>query len=160
MRLCQRLCEHTSSSCVRENTAGQMFVFAPDTSCLPRDERSKKFVPEEIKGAHAARRIVIQRRQKGQNLLWKKKRSRPEQIGHSTFLSSALAAVQPALWRPAIYLSHSLAHNAVLKLRTIYNIYAHLRAKSKWARSQGKCRSRASRGCTPAAYLIGRVRAL
>lgn len=50
MRLCQRLCEHTTS-CVRENTAGQMFVFAPDTSCLPRDERSKKFVPEEIKGA-------------------------------------------------------------------------------------------------------------
>lgn len=46
------------------------------TRVVCRDERSKKFAPEEIKGAQRRRRIVIQRRQKGQNLLWKKKRAR------------------------------------------------------------------------------------
>jgi hypothetical protein len=99
------------------------------TRVVCRDERSKKFAPEEIKGAQR-RRIVIQRRQKGQNLLWKKKRARSrEQIGHSTFLSSALASVQLGTYICAFSWA---AASTPLTMAPFTN-RIHLRAKSKCA---------------------------
>lgn len=157
MRLCQRLCEHTTS-CVRENTAGQMFVFAPDTSCLPRDERSKKFVPEEIKGAQRLPPHSHSAQAKRPKLIVEKEALAPRAnwpldvfvVGFGRRPASSVAASHISLPLTRTQCCFEIA----------YYIYAHLRAKSKWARSQGKCRSQASRGCTPAAYLIGRVRAV
>ena len=99
-KICCYLCAYAGGRrlsicrwCVRENTAGQMFVFAPDTSCLlrwkkqevcPGGDQGRATPPPHSHSAQAKRpKLIVE----------KEARSR-EQIGHSTFLSSALASVQ------------------------------------------------------------------
>jgi hypothetical protein len=119
------------------------------TRVVCRDERSKKFAPEEIKGAQRhRRRIVIQRRQKGQNLLWK--RSAQQQRANWPLDVFVVGFGQrPARYIIYVHLAGRRPASTPLTMPRRRFQIGFTCVRNQSARSLGKCRSRRLVGALP-----------